>query len=95
MPHNQGVPGSSPGGTTRQAYHNVVGLCSNKKNIPLRVYIRFLTKILHFRMEIQYYESPLCLIMEIAHEGLLCQSKLQGGFEHDGLDGFDEDIFKF
>jgi hypothetical protein len=46
-------------------------------------------------MEIQYYESPLCLIMEIAHEGLLCQSKLQGGFEHDGLDGFDEDIFKF
>lgn len=46
-------------------------------------------------MELQYYESPVCHIMAIAHEGLLCQSNLQGGFEHDGFDGIEDDIFKF
>ena len=44
-------------------------------------------------MEILNYESPVCLIMEIAHEGLLCQSNLQGGFGHDGVDGNEDDIF--
>ncbi|MBR5562981.1 MAG: hypothetical protein IKW11_02000 [Bacteroidales bacterium] len=44
-------------------------------------------------MEIQYYESPVCLVMEIAHEGLLCTSGLNGGFGHDGIGGNDDDIF--
>jgi hypothetical protein len=45
-------------------------------------------------MEIQFYESPVCLVLGVEHEGILCSSGINGGFNHDGVGGNDDDIFQ-
>ncbi len=44
-------------------------------------------------MELQNYISPECIVVEIAHEGMLCLSGLDGGFSHEGIGGSDDEIF--
>ena len=47
------------------------------------------------RIELQKYTSPVCSIVEIENEGILCASELDGGFDHNGIGGNDDDIFNF
>lgn len=48
---------------------------------------------MHIKMEILFYESPVCLMLGAQHEGVLCSSGIEGGFNHGGVDGNDDDIF--
>ena len=47
------------------------------------------------RTELHKYMSPICSIVEIENEGILCGSDFSGGFDHDGIGGNDDDIFNF
>jgi len=38
------------------------------------------------------YETPICRIVRVSFEGILCQSTITGGIIHEGIAGDDEPI---
>lgn len=45
------------------------------------------------KLAVEAYETPVCSVVELFFEGVLCTSSTSGSFTHQGISGDEESIF--